>query len=305
MEDERKWTVYKHTNKTNGKVYIGITSKKVVEYRWNHGRGYKDNKYFFNSIKKYGWEEGFSHEILFSDLSTFEAQEKEKELIKEYDCIFPKGYNNSTGGESYNVSEITRKRMSESSKGQKAWNKGVPCTEEVKRKISAKVSGEKNGFYGKKHSEENKLLLRNLKLGKRVESSCKKVICNEKIFESMVDCAKEYDIDPRNMSDWLIGRRNMPINFFEMGLKYLESDLVLQPQKGRVGENNPSAKKVICLNTLEIFNTMKEACDKYSVNINSMVSCCKGKRKSAGKLEGNKLVWMYYKEYVDQLEAGN
>lgn len=34
------YTVYKHTS-PSGKVYIGITKKKP-EYRWNHGRGYKE-----------------------------------------------------------------------------------------------------------------------------------------------------------------------------------------------------------------------------------------------------------------------
>ena len=55
-------------------------------------------------------------------------------------------------------------------------------------------------------------------------------------------------------------------------------------------------KRVICLNTLEIFPTVKSAKDKY--NICSISDCCRGKAKSCGKLNGEKLVWMYYKDYL-------
>lgn len=43
------YTVYKHTNKINGKVYIGITSQNVKR-RWQNGAGYYGT-YFYNAIK--------------------------------------------------------------------------------------------------------------------------------------------------------------------------------------------------------------------------------------------------------------
>ena len=51
---ERTFTVYCHTNKINGKKYIGITSKKP-EYRWNNGKGYSTQIVFARAIEKYGW----------------------------------------------------------------------------------------------------------------------------------------------------------------------------------------------------------------------------------------------------------
>jgi len=48
--EERNNCVYIHTNKTNGKVYIGITGRNPLE-RWNNGKGYKLNPYFGKLLK--------------------------------------------------------------------------------------------------------------------------------------------------------------------------------------------------------------------------------------------------------------
>lgn len=98
---ERKYCVYKHTNKINGKVYIGITSQKPRK-RWDCGRGYQKNKHFWDAIQRYGWE-NFEHEILFQQLSPEDAFSLEKELILKYDSRdYRKGYNCSPGGDGGN-----------------------------------------------------------------------------------------------------------------------------------------------------------------------------------------------------------
>ena len=66
------YKVYKHTNKTNNKVYIGITQQKL-EKRWQNGYGYKEQIYFYNAIKKYGWD-NFNHELLFDNLTEEQAK---------------------------------------------------------------------------------------------------------------------------------------------------------------------------------------------------------------------------------------
>ena len=47
----KTYCVYKHTNKENGKVYIGITSCLDTNERWKDGFGYKDNKLFLYLTK--------------------------------------------------------------------------------------------------------------------------------------------------------------------------------------------------------------------------------------------------------------
>ena len=61
---------------------------------------------------------------------------------------------------------------------------------------------------------------------------------------------------------------------------------------------NASIRKVICLNTNEVFNSIKEAQLKY--NINNISGCCIGQINSAGKhpITGESLKWMHYDKYL-------
>lgn len=62
----------------------------------------------------------------------------------------------------------------------------------------------------------------------------------------------------------------------------------------RSGKNNYGARSVICVTTKRIFFTAKSGSDFYNLNNRSGITqCCKGKRKSVGKCNGQKLVWRY------------
>jgi group I intron endonuclease len=134
--------VYIHTA-PNGKKYVGITSKKP-ERRWQNGTGYKSNAHFFNAIKKYGWD-NFAHEVVFEKLSSDAAKRIEQYLIQTFKSHeYAYGYNRSLGGES---------------------GFGVKHTAETRQKMSEAHTGEKNHFYGKKHSPETIAMLREASIG--------------------------------------------------------------------------------------------------------------------------------------------
>ena len=61
------------------------------------------------------------------------------------------------------------------------------------------------------------------------------------------------------------------------------------------GANNPRAKKVLCINTGQIFSTAKEAAEWAKVDHSGLCKCCNGKRKSCGKdsITNESLHWKY------------
>ena len=60
------------------------------------------------------------------------------------------------------------------------------------------------------------------------------------------------------------------------------------------------AQKNICLNTLKVFDSYRDAGRFYNPNSGAIGQCCMHKLKSAGKLEnGESLVWMKYEEYIN------
>ena len=113
---EKKFIIYKYTSPSGG-VYIGQTCKELKYRACSEGQGYlqrdKETGEFLqpalaNAIIKYGWD-NFKKEILFSELTSEEADIKEKELISLY----------KEGGKCYNIA---------------SGGKGVPGTRERKIK---------------------------------------------------------------------------------------------------------------------------------------------------------------------------
>lgn len=96
LERARDYCVYVHTNRVNGKKYVGMT--KNIKQRWrNGGKAYRECPHFYSAIQKYGWD-NFDHDIVQDELTHTEACELEIKLIEEWETIGEKGYNLATGG---------------------------------------------------------------------------------------------------------------------------------------------------------------------------------------------------------------
>lgn len=154
MPDDRNYCVYRHTF-PNGKVYIGITCQKPHE-RWCNGTGYKHQKLVYRAILRYGWE-NVEHDVIACDLTHDQATAMEIELIQAYDSTNPeRGYNVSRGGDGgpgfsgekhpmygKHHTEESRKKMSESTKGQIPYNKGKHLSDEHREKLRQAHLGRK------------------------------------------------------------------------------------------------------------------------------------------------------------------
>lgn len=100
------YCVYVHTNKVNGKKYVGITSALDPNKRWGDGKGYSTRQPAFHAaIRKYGWE-NFDHEILLTGLTHYMACKMESYYIEKLETYInehpDKGYNMTKGGEGKN-----------------------------------------------------------------------------------------------------------------------------------------------------------------------------------------------------------
>lgn len=192
------YSVYCHTNKINGKRYIGIT-KRQPEKRWANGYGYSNNRHFFAAIQKYGWD-SFSHEVWFTDLSYEDACLAERELIAKYDSTNQeKGYNVDLGGTGLGTaSEEHKMAISEARKGKSHPHKGRPLT------------GDKSPTYGTHRSEYVKQKLR--------EVNSIPVLCVETgvLYESGVSAAKENGLTASAVSySYKTGRPTKGLHFMK------------------------------------------------------------------------------------------
>lgn len=156
------YTIYIHKNKINGKVYIGQTNQRP-EKRWDCGRGYETSSKFYNAILKYGWD-NFEHIILYTNLTLEEANQKEQELIKEYNsCNDEFGYNIISGGRNFTHSEETKRKIGLANS---IALKGNKWSEKQRELRSEMFTGEGNPFYGKHHTKETKQLISEHRKGK-------------------------------------------------------------------------------------------------------------------------------------------
>lgn len=96
--------IYKITNKTNNKCYIGQTIK-IAEERWKEhqshafGKHPNDiNKTLYRAIRKYGIE-NFTFEVLQDNIETFEQLDKAEIYWIDFYNSFIKGYNETFGGQ--------------------------------------------------------------------------------------------------------------------------------------------------------------------------------------------------------------
>ena len=85
------------------------------------------------AINKYGEDAFIVEPILTCKLD--KINEYEIYFIKYYNTLVPNGYNLQEGGKSGRASEETKKRISDTKKGEKHHQFGIPVTDETKEKI--------------------------------------------------------------------------------------------------------------------------------------------------------------------------
>ena len=206
---------------------------------------------------------GYKAVIIKDNLTEDEAFELERERIEYY--VFTLGYGIDIEGYENRENNKFLTNMTFGGEGVS----GIKHSEETKRKISEALKGENNPMHGKKGmyhlSEEAKLKLSEAHKGKKLSEEHKLKISKAR------KGTKRSEETKRKMSEAMKG-------------------------------NPMLSKKVICITTGEIFNSMTEAGNYY--NASHITGCCRGESKSSGKLpDGTPLQWKYVKDYNNDFKG--
>ena len=228
------YTIYMHCNKINNKKYIGQTSLNPPEKRWKNGYGYS-NQMFFQAIQKYGWD-NFEHIILETNLTSEEANEKEKYYIKLYNTTNSQyGYNCTEGGVQLSF-----------------------LSKEAKQKIKDSWTPERRKAQSERLKEKWK---------------------NDKNFREKATKPNPNQWHPKGELNPMYGSH-------------------------RTGKDAARKKKVQCIETGQIFDTIKQAAEWANEGKDSIKShiseVCKGTRKTSGKhpITKEPLHWRYIEDEV-------
>lgn len=130
--------IYKITNKTDGKIYVGQTIQPL-EVRWKHHRSMRGNcRYLKSAFKKYGID-NFDFEMICNCLNE-ELDKFEIQYMEEFNSMVPNGYNLREGGNGGRHHEETKKKIADTLKGRTDiirgnWT-GLHHSEDSKKKIA-------------------------------------------------------------------------------------------------------------------------------------------------------------------------
>lgn len=284
--------IYKHTNKINGKSYIGQTCQDPAR-RWREdGSGYKDSPLFWKAIQKYGWE-NFTHEILEEELSQSEANLREQYWIAYYNTYGENanGYNLTPGGNNYmkelwKNSEYKEKMKHSFSESRKKQNL------EEKQKVQERLLKGLHESWADKTWRENRI--ESLK-GENNPNS-KKVYNPEsgQIFNTIVEAAKWCGLKSvSGIGQCCIKKQKTsgkhPITGISLHWCFLED------KENFIVEPNKVKKQVKCLNTGEVFESYSAAARWCGLKDSgrSIKACCCGQQHTAGShpVTKERLTW--------------
>jgi group I intron endonuclease len=267
--------IYVLTNLINGKNYIGQT--KNIKKRW-FPSGYKKCTAIGRAIEKYGWDNFKKEIIVEGDFTEEEINEYEKYYISNYRLGKKAEYNILGGGHIGNPYKyMNEEDLLEYKQKLRNARLGKRLSIETREKISKKLLGQKRseGF-----KAEMRFLQKKLKEeGRDKHDSTKlerKVICLEtgEIFDSIMKASKKKNINFKNISATCLNKRRVAGGFHWSFYNKEKTDYIMKEK------NESQKKKVLCIETNEIFSSLTEA--MKVTGIKKISEVCLGKRNIAG-----------------------
>jgi group I intron endonuclease len=219
--------IYEFVNKINGKVYVGQAKdfKSRLRCHKYHTKSNKKNSPFYAALRKYGWDSFFINIIEVCDIEIL--NDREEYWISEKKCLHPNGYNLMKGGKQYEMSDETKKKISEVRKGIKFCPKhienlrkshlGNKLSEETKRKLSEINKG-------RIHSEETRLKLRYSNPNRKEIGRFDKEGILVSKYESIKEAARILECNVGHLSECCRGKRKLAKILNSDTLRYLTTE---------------------------------------------------------------------------------
>lgn len=275
--------------KTNNIRYVGQTTQKVnLRYNGHLNEAIRHKK----RTKVKNWIKSLLNQNLKPKLIELENADnfnKLCELEKFYISYFNFLTNNSLlnhteGGEGTPgriLSKNTKKLISKA-------NKGLKRSEECKKKIS-------NSKIGHKHSDEYKIKARSWHKKRPIID-----LETLEIYESIMDASRKLNVSSGHIATTLKEKRYTIKNRY---LEYLPNNILdLESWSNNLLTDKKLEKKykdlkkfqqkaIFCVETGEIFESIKQAAKQLNLDSSRISAVCKNKRKSTGNYS-----FKYFKE---------
>lgn len=282
--------VYLVTNTSTGMQYVGKTKGPLTARRKQHHYDTRHASYFHKAIKKYG-RQNFKWEELYVSSDEEELYSKETFFIEKLNTRIPNGYNMTLGGDGLRGVVFSDEWRVKNKKRADRLSKAVYCLEtdrvypsraEAAREldinanlIAGCISGKSRHTAGKHFCDaENRDYF---KTHCDVSLDGTKPSLSEK-HKAQISAFHKGRKKPSSYSEKLSVRMKEKIaSYSESELKTRMSEI----SKGtKIGEKNPSARAIVCIDTQIRYSTIKEAVRELGLPLkagSNISSCCSGK----------------------------
>ena len=247
MKLKNNYKIYGLSSSENPDIirYIGLTGLSLEKRLYFHLKSSKKPKthkeFWITKVLKSGYS--IISTLIEGDLLENIVKQKEIEYIKIFKSLGANLVNGTMGGDGVLSPTLEiRKKMGAKNIGRPSWNKGIPCSNDVKEKSRQKQLGKKLP-----QTQKDKIKKNNSKfwLGKKMTK--------EHIENSKNSKRKNYETNKNNkeyVRNWSLSRSKAIIQFDKNG------------------------------NFIREWESIKKA--ENDLKISQISACCCGKRKSAG-----------------------
>lgn len=252
-------------NKTNGKIYIGQTVRKLYDRKSDHHLQAKNNcdsMPFHRAIRKYG-KTGFEWHILADNIDDVgELNRLEKHYIAQYKSLSPNGYNLQQGGWNGYHHEETKRKMSIA-------RKGMVYEQHHARSISAIVRDERQRVA---HGHSRHTSLRD---SMRMANGCS-VLSRDKAIKNII---KRITPIETIRHGYYIKQKGDPI--ISAKKKQYSDEYRAAARARRIANGWTPAhirKPCICLETMVSYDSVGKAAKDLGLHDTDISKVCKGKQ---------------------------